>query len=90
MHGHNELETSDTLGVAGVTLGSRLEAGITLLNKEMGHPHGKIQRGLQVLLGHRLSLLTSCKSMFRSSVLATPAFKEATLALAKAEVIHLD
>ncbi|MSR81165.1 MAG: hypothetical protein EXS11_10635 [Gemmataceae bacterium] len=90
LQGHHELQTSDALGVAGVTLGSRLQAGIALLNKEVGLPHGKIQRALQILLGHRLSRSASCRSMFRTAALGVAAFQEATQALAKAEVIHLD
>ena len=90
LQGHHELQTSDALGVAGVTLGSRLQAGIALLNKEVGLPHGKIQRVLQILLGYQLSRSTSCRSMFRTAALGVVAFQEATQALAKAEVIHPD
>ena len=90
LQGHHELQTSDALGVAGVTLGSRFQVGIALLNKEVGLPHGKIQRVLQVLLGHQLSRSTSCRSMFRTAALGVAGFQEATQALAKAEVIHPD
>ena len=75
LQGHHELQTSDALGVAGVTLGSRLQAGIALLNKEVGLPHGKIQRVLQILLGHQLSRSTSCRSMFRTAALGGGAFQ---------------
>ena len=46
LQGCHELQTLDALGVAGVTLGSRLQVGIALLNKEVALPHGKIQRVL--------------------------------------------
>ncbi|MEI6326203.1 MAG: hypothetical protein WCO91_12185 [Gemmataceae bacterium] len=69
------MQTSDALGVAGVTLGSRLQAGIALLNKEVGLPHGKIQWVLQVLLGHPLSRLAICRSMFRTAALGGGAFQ---------------
>ena len=61
-----------------------------MLNKEVGLPHGKIQRVLQVLLGHQLSRSTSCRSMFRTAALGVATFQEATQALAKAEAIHPD
>ena len=45
--GRHPLQTSDAVGAAAVQLGPNLHAAATVLNKELGLPHGKVRRAFQ-------------------------------------------
>lgn len=86
----HELQTSDALGAAASQLGPNLQAAIAILNKELGLPHGKIERLLSVLFDLNIARSTSVRSMLRTARKASPAFDEIQSEVRKSPVIKVD
>ncbi len=76
VHGRHELQTSDAVGAAAAQLGPAVHAAISVLNKELGLSHGKIQRCLRRLFGITVSRAASAHSVLRTGQKCTPAYQE--------------
>ena len=76
VHGRHELQTSDALGAAGVTLGARAQAAVVHLNKKCGLSWGKVSDVFRQLLGIALSRGGGCRVMLRVAEKCRPVSEE--------------
>jgi transposase len=90
VRGRHALQTSDAIGAAAVQLGPNLQAGIAILNKETGLPHGKIRRLLSVLFDLTIARSTSVRSMLRAARRVQPALPEIIREIRGSPVIKVD
>ena len=67
VQGRHPLQTSDALGAAASQLGPDAQALATVLNKEAGLSHGKIQRVFQTAFGITFSRGASAQIMLRAA-----------------------
>lgn len=90
VQGRHELQTSDALGAAAVTLGPDAQAAMALLNKDYGLSHGKVAGVFQKLFGLRIARSTSVRSVLRTGQRLKPAYVEIRRAVREADAISPD
>ena len=90
VQGRHALQTSDALGAAAVQLGPNLQAAIAILNKELGLPHGKIRRLLQVLFDLNIARSTVVRSMLRAARRGQPVLTEIVQEIRGSPVLKVD
>jgi transposase len=90
VQGRHALQTSDALGAAAVQLGPNLQAGIAIINQELGLPHGKSQRLLNVLFNLTIARSTIVRSMLRTAKKTQPAMAEITQEIRGSPVLKVD
>jgi transposase len=90
VQGRHPLQTSDAIGAAAVQLGPDLQAAIAIMNKEVGLPHGKIRRMLNVLFDLTIARSTAVRSMLRTARKARPVLREIRREIRGSPVIKVD
>jgi len=76
VHGRHELQGSESVGAARVTLGPEAHAAITLLNKGLGLSHGRVAKLFADLFGIEIDRSTSTRSVLRTARRCEPAHTE--------------
>jgi transposase len=76
VQGRHALQTSDALGAAASQLGPDAQAGVVVLNKEAGLPHGKIARFYKTFFGIDLTRGACAQIVLRAAGRLQPAYQE--------------
>jgi transposase len=76
VQGRHALQTSDALGAAASQLGPDAQAGVVVLNKEAGLPHGKIARFYKTFFGIGLTRGACAQIVLRAAGRLQPAYQE--------------
>lgn len=81
VQGRHRLQTSNALGAAASQIGPDAQALATILNKEAGLSHGKIQAFFKTAFGIVIARATSARTMLRAADRCAPAFHEIQIAV---------
>ena len=81
VQGRHPLQTSNALGAAASQLGPDAQSLATILNKDAGLSHGKIQAFFKTAFGIVIARATSARTMLRAAVRCEPAFHEIQIAV---------
>jgi transposase len=81
LQGRHPLQTSNALGAAANQIGPDAQSLATILNKEAGLSHGKIQAFFRTAFGIVIARATSVRTMLRAALRCLPAFKEIQVAV---------
>jgi transposase len=76
VQGRHPLQTSDALGAAASQMGAAAQAGVVLLNKTAGLPHGKIAQFFGSFFGIRLTRGACAQIVLRAAGRLRPAYEE--------------
>ena len=76
LQGRHPLQTSNALGAAASQIGPDAQALATILNKEAGLSHGKIQAVFQSAFGIRIARATPVRTILRAAQRLRPAYAE--------------
>jgi transposase len=81
LQGRHPLQSSNALGAAASQIGSDAQSLATILNKEAGLSHGKVQAFFKTAFGIVIARATSARTMLRAARRCEPAFKEIQIAV---------
>ena len=81
VQGRHPLQTSNALGAAASQIGPDAQSLATILNKEAGLSHGKIQAFFKTAFGIVIARATSARTMLRAALRCEPAFHEIQIAV---------
>jgi transposase len=76
LQGRHPLQSSNALGAAASQIGPDAQSLATILNKEAGLSHGKVQAFFRTAFGIVITRATSARTMLRAAIRCRPAFKE--------------
>jgi transposase len=85
LQGRHPFQTSNALGAAASQIGPDAQSLATILNKEAGLSHGKIQAFFKTAFGIVIARATSARTMLRAALRCGPAFKEIQIAVKHSE-----
>ena len=85
LQGRHPLQTSNALGAAASQIGPDAQALATILNKDAGLSHGKIQAFFKTAFGIVIARATSVRTMLRAARRCEPAFKDIQIAVKQSQ-----